>query len=71
MILNHTFHGEMQSWTKCFIFGVDNSSSVHIDGRNENISVFDEVPTQGLDDTTIRAEAKYYLVLLIFIKSPL
>ena len=32
-------------------FGVGMSSSVHIDNR--------KVPTQGLDDTTLTAEAKY------------
>ena len=41
------------------IFGVDNSSSVHIDGRNKNILVLGEGPTQGLEDATITAEAKY------------
>ena len=39
------------------IFGVDNSSSVHIDDRN--ILVLGEGPTQGLDNTAITAEAKY------------
>ena len=41
------------------IFGVDNSSSVHIDGRNKNIIVLGEGSTQGLDNATITAEAKY------------
>ena len=41
------------------ILGVDNSSSVHIDGRNKNILVFGEGLTKGLDNVTIRAEAKY------------
>ena len=40
------------------IFGVDNSSSVHIDGRNKNILVFGEGPTQGSDGATITAESK-------------
>ena len=35
------------------IFGVDNSSSVHIDGRNENILLLSEVPTQGLANPSI------------------
>ena len=41
------------------IFGVDNSSSVHIDGRNKNILVLGEESTQGLEKATIIAEAKY------------
>ena len=41
------------------IFGVDNSSSVHIDGRNENILVLGEGSTQDLEDATITAEVKY------------
>ena len=52
------------SWTDGYvgknviIFGVDNSSSVH-NGRNKNVFVFGERPTQGLDNATITAEAKY------------
>ena len=41
-------------------FGVDNTySSVHIDGRNKNILVLGEGPTQRLDNATITAESKY------------
>ena len=32
---------------------------MHIDGRNKNILVFGEAPTQGSDNATITAEAKY------------
>ena len=32
---------------------------MHIDGRNKNILVLGEGPTQGLEDATITAEAKY------------
>ena len=39
------------------IFGVDMSSSVHIDNNKKDISILGEVPTQ--DDTTLRAEAQY------------
>ena len=35
------------------------SSSVHIDNKNKNILVCGEGLTQGLDDTTITAEANY------------
>ena len=55
------------SWTdgsvgeNIIIFGVANSSSVHIDGRNKNILVLGEGSTQGLDNATITAEAKYLI----------
>ena len=57
-------HAEF-SWTNgstgknVIIFGVDNSSSVHIDDKNKIILVLGEGPTQGLDNDTITAEAKY------------
>ena len=35
------------------------SSSVHIDNKNKDILILGERPTQGLDDTTLTAEAKY------------
>ena len=35
------------------------SSSVHIDNKNKDILILGEGPTQGLDDTTLTAEAKY------------
>ena len=41
------------------IFGVDMSSSVHVDNKGKYISILGEVPTQGLDYTTLTAEAKY------------
>ena len=40
------------------IFGLDNSLSVHVDNRKKNILVLGERPPDGLDDTTITAEAK-------------
>ena len=33
------------------IFGVDMSSSVHIDNKNKDILILGEGPTQGLHDT--------------------
>ena len=52
----------MVKW-KCgknFIFtGVDNSSSVYAGARNKNILVLGKGPKQGLDNSTITAEAKY------------
>ena len=41
------------------IFGADMSSSVHIDNKNKDILILGEEPTQGLDDTTLTAEAKH------------
>ena len=35
------------------------SSSVHVDNKREEIWILGEGTTQGLDDTTLTAEAKY------------
>ena len=35
------------------------SSSVHIDNKKKDILILGKGPTQGLDDTTITAEAQY------------
>ena len=35
------------------------SSSVHIDDENKDILILGKGPTQGLDDTTLTAEAEY------------
>ena len=35
------------------------SSSVHVDNKGKDILILGEGPTQGLDDTTLTAEAKY------------
>ena len=35
------------------------SSCAHIDNEEKYILIFGEVVTQGLDDTTLTAEAKY------------
>ena len=40
-------------------FGVGNSSFAHIDCRNKNILALGKGPTQGLENATITAEAKY------------
>ena len=56
------FTSFMDRWKqgkKCHYFRVDNSSSVYIDGKNKNILALGEGPTQGLDNATITAEAKY------------
>ena len=41
------------------IFRLNNSFSVHIDDNKKKSLVLAECPTQGLDNTTITAEAKY------------
>ena len=43
----------------CIIFGVDMSSSVHVDNKKKDILILGEGPTQGLDGTTLTAEKKY------------
>ena len=35
------------------------SSFVHFDNKNKDILILGEGPTQGLDDSTLTAEAKY------------
>ena len=40
-------------------FGADLSSSVHFDNKGKDILILGEGSTQGLDDTTLTAEAKY------------
>ena len=36
---------------------------MHVNNKGKNILIFDEGPTQGLDDTTLTAEAKYAISL--------
>ena len=43
----------------CIIFGVDISSSVHVDNKRKDIFILCEGPTQGLDGATLTAEKKY------------
>ena len=53
------------SWDKNIIIsGVDNSSSVHVDNKKRRYLDLGEGPTQGLDDTTIAAEAKLNIPLI-------
>ena len=47
------------SYGKNIIFLADMSSSVHVDKNGKDVSILGEGPTQGLDDTTLTAEAKY------------
>ena len=48
----------------CINFGVDMSSSLHVDNRKKDILILGEGPTQKLDDTTLTAEKKNQLILL-------
>ena len=41
------------------IFGADMSSFVEIDNKNKYILILGQGRTQGLDDTTLTAEADY------------
>ena len=41
------------------IFEGDMSSSVHIDNKKKDISIFGKGPTQRLDDTMLTAKAQY------------
>ena len=43
------------------IFGVDMSSSVHINNKRNYILILGKSPTQRLDDTTLTTEAIYSL----------
>ena len=43
------------------IFGADMNLPVHIDNKNTDILILGEGPTQGLDNTTLTAEAKYWI----------
>ena len=38
-------------------------SSVHVDNKGADILILGEGPTQGLDDTTLTAKAKYTIIL--------
>ena len=41
------------------IFGADMSSPMHVDNKTKDILALSNGPTQGLDDASITAEAKY------------
>ena len=43
----------------CIIFGVDMSSSVHVDNKKKDILILWEGAMQGLDGTTLTAETKF------------
>ena len=41
------------------MFGVDMSSSAHVENKKKYILILGEGPAQGLDDTTLTVETKY------------
>ena len=46
-------------WGKnAIIFGIDMSSSVHIDNKNKDILILGKGPIKGLDNTILTAEAE-------------
>ena len=51
-------------WLQLIIFGVDMSSSVHIDIKKKYILILGEGPTQGLDGTTLTTEKSINLTSL-------
>ena len=62
LILVENFHLQTETLEKnTFISGADMDSSVHIDNKNKDILIPGEVVTQGLDYTTLTAEAKYLI----------
>ena len=43
------------------LFGLNNSSSVHANSKKKYIPILGKGPTDGLDTTTITAEAEYFI----------
>ena len=55
----------MEAMEKSIItFGPDVSSSVHLDNNGKGIIILGKGPTQGLEDTTLTAEAKYPIIFI-------
>ena len=46
-------------WSKCNNFGVDMSSSVHVDNKKKDILIIRKGPTQGLGEHLLTAEKIY------------
>ena len=46
---------------KCYYFGADISSPMDVNSKGKDVLILGEGPTQGLDDTTLTAEAKYLI----------
>ena len=52
------FMDRWKLWGNVIILGVENSFSVHINGKNKTILVLGEELTKGLNNAAITAEAK-------------
>ena len=52
----------MEMWEKMSSFLELYSSFMHIDNKNKDILILVEGPLQGLDDTTLLAEAKFPII---------
>ena len=62
LILVHCFHFQpLIGGKNVAIFGVDDSSSVYINNKKKDILFLEEGPTQGLDDTKMTEDAKYFI----------
>ena len=59
MILVQNFYTNGSMGRNVIIFGADMSSSEHIDNKRKDVLIVGEGPTQGLDNTTLTAEANY------------
>ena len=51
------------------IFGVDMSTSVHIENKKKDSSILDIGPTQGLDYSTLSTEAQYSINFSLFVNA--
>ena len=49
----------MEAWENVIICGADMNLYVHVDNKNKDILILGNGRTQGLDDTTLTAEALY------------
>ena len=63
MILVHIFQLQILNKNDV-IFGVDNSSSVHIDNKKKDTLILGKGSTQVINNTAIAAEAKYSIDFL-------
>ena len=57
--INTSIAATAQDLILVIIFRADMGSSSHIDNKNKDILIFGEGLTQGLDNTTLTAEAIY------------
>ena len=58
----HSFHCQVVRLVKTLsIFGAEMNSSRQIDTRKSDILILGDILTQGLDNATISAEAKFFV----------